>query len=153
MRIRIGIPILFAIFLIAPVAYGAEADAILGLWNIPDNEAQFEIYLCGAEYCGKISYLQEPEYPQDDERMPGRPKIDRQNPDPRLRSRPLLGLALMEGFHYEGSNTWRGRIYNPEDGRTYKCKLSLDGKNRLNVRGYLGISLLGRTQNWTRQAP
>jgi uncharacterized protein (DUF2147 family) len=153
MPIRCLLALLLAVFLMASAAHGAEQDGILGLWNIPENEAQFEIYMCGAEYCGKLSYLQEPEYPPDDERMPGLPRIDRQNPDPLLRSRPLLGLTLMEGFRYEGNNTWRGRIYNPDDGRIYKCKLSLDGKNRLNVRGYLGVSLLGRTQKWTRQAP
>jgi uncharacterized protein (DUF2147 family) len=152
MFVRCTPAILLAFFLLAPVAHAAEADAVLGLWNIPDNEAQFEIYTCGSEYCGRITYMEDPKYPPDDERMPGRPKVDRQNPDPRLRNRPMLGLPLMEGFRYEGDNNWRGRIYNPEDGKTYRCKLSLDGKNRLNVRGYLGIVLLGRTQTWTRPA-
>ena len=151
MPIRTAAAILLAVFLLASVAYGAEeADAILGLWNIPDNEAQFEIYKCGEDYCGKITYMEEPNYPPNDKLMPGRPKVDRENPDPQLRSRPMLGMPLMEGFRYEGNNTWRGRIYNPEDGKTYRCKLSLDIKNRLNVRGYLGIVLLGRTQRWTR---
>lgn len=151
MLIRTAAAILLAVFFLVPVAHGdGEADAILGLWNIPDNEAQFEIYRCGEEYCGKITYMEEPNYPPNDKRMPGLPKVDRENPDPRLRSRPMLGMPLMEGFRYEGDNTWRGRIYNPEDGKTYKCKLSLDNKNSLNVRGYLGIVLLGRTEKWTR---
>lgn len=142
--------VLLVFFLLGSVAHGAEGDAILGLWNIPEDEAQFEIYTCGAEYCGRITRLQEPEYPPDDKRMPGLPRVDRNNPDPLLRTRPMLGLTIMEGFRYEGDNSWRGRIYNPDDGETYRCKLSLDGKNHLKVRGYLGITLFGKTQEWTR---
>lgn len=127
-----------------------SADSIIGFWNTPDNDAQFEIYKCGSLYCGKIVKLEEPNYPMTDKRMPGRPQVDRNNPDPQLRQRPLLGLPLIIGFHYEGDNSWKGHIYNPDDGKIYNCKLSLDGENRLKVRGYIGIPLLGKTQVWTR---
>lgn len=153
MPVRIAAAIVFGFFLLPSLARGAEADAILGFWNIPENEAQFEIYRCGAEYCGRISYLEEPEYPPNDKSMPGRPKVDRNNPDPRHRDRPMLGLTLMEGFRYEAPNAWYGRIYNPDDGKTYRCKLWMVGNDRLNVRGYLGITLFGRTQEWNRQMP
>ena len=106
----------------------------------------------GTEYCGKISYLQDPNYPADDkEGMAGLPLIDRYNPDPALRKRPLVGLNLMEGFRYLGRNSWDGgRIYNPENGKYYKATISLADNNRLMLRGYWGISLLGRTEIWVR---
>lgn len=146
------VTVLLVVILLAPHAYGAGADAILGLWSTMDREAQFEIYKCGEEYCGRISYLREPNYPSTDKQgLAGLPKIDLENPEPRLRERPLLGLPLLEGFRYMGGNAWEGgRIYNPEDGLKYRCKLRLDGENRLEVRGYIGFSLLGQTETWVR---
>lgn len=134
------------------IVLGADADAIVGLWNTSENDARIEIYRCGAQYCGRISHLEEPNYPPDDEGgMAGLPVVDRNNPDPELRTRPLIGLRLMEGFRYMGHNTWEGgRIYNPEDGRMYKAKISLAGSERMMLRGYWGISLLGRTETWVR---
>lgn len=142
----------FIIIFLAPHAYGADADAILGLWSLTDRKAQFEIYKCGSEYCGKISYLSEPNYPSTEKLgFAGLPIMDLQNPDPALRGRSLLGLPLLEGFRYVGGDTWEGgRIYNPEDGKKYRCKLWLDGENQLKVRGYLGFSLFGRTETWVR---
>jgi len=122
------------------------------LGSTMDREAQFEIYKCGAEYCGKICYLKEPNYPSTEKQgLAGLPKIDLENPDPLLRRRPLLGLPLLEGFRYPGDNKWEGgTIYNPEDGIKYRCRLWLDGENQLKVRGYVGFSLLGRTETWIR---
>jgi uncharacterized protein (DUF2147 family) len=144
----IGLGIIF----LAPHVCGAHADSILGLWSLKNRRTQFEIYKCGAEYCGKIAYLSEPNYPPTEKRgLAGRPKMDLENPDPSLRGRPMLGMPLLEGFHYVGDNRWEGgRIYNPEDGKKYSCKLWLDGENRLNVRGYLGFPLLGKTETWIR---
>ncbi|MCE5334970.1 MAG: DUF2147 domain-containing protein [Desulfobacteraceae bacterium] len=131
------------------VARAENPDAIMGVWNESDNDAKFEIYKCGPFYCGRIKSLTDPNFPDNDP-MAGKPKMDRNNPDPQLRSRPYVGMPFMLGFRYEADNTWRGRIYNPENGKTYQCKLSMDGRDKLNVRGYLGISLLGRTVTWTR---
>jgi uncharacterized protein (DUF2147 family) len=131
-------------------AWAADADSILGFWRTPDEDALFEIYRCGPLYCGNIAGLQEPDYPATDKQMPGMPKVDRVNPDPALRKRTLVGLPLILGFHYEGDNSWKGAIYNPENGKTYKCMFSMDGENRLKVRGYIVIPLLGGTQTWTR---
>lgn len=144
----------FVIF-ISPLlcfASAAGGDAILGRWNTQDNDAQFEIYKCASGYCGKIVHLEDPNYSPNDQRgMGGLPKVDRENPDPRLRNRPQLGLEMLEGFRFEGGNTWKGRIYNPENGKTYQCRLSLADANHMQLRGYIGISLLGRTEIWTRR--
>src|SRR5512145_1678398 len=98
--------------LTASPARGVNSDSILGVWNTQDNDAQFEIYKCGAHFCGRIISMEEPTFPTTDDTMPGLPKVDRSNPDPRLRNRPLLGLTLLSGFRYEGINLWKGRIYN-----------------------------------------
>ncbi len=150
---------LFRIFLIS-VAFmaaphklpAAGADAILGIWIPADGGARIQIYRCGVLYCGKISHLEDPYYPPHDRRgMGGLPRMDRNNPDPELRHRPMLGLTFLEDFRYAGDDSWEGgRIYNPENGKFYRAKITLADQNRLMLRGYLGISLLGRTETWVR---
>ena len=81
----------------------------------------------------------------------GEPKVDTNNPDPALQSRPIMGLELMKNFKFVGKGAWKkGTIYDPDNGKTYKCKLRLGDDGVLNVRGYIGISMIGRTSHWTR---
>jgi uncharacterized protein (DUF2147 family) len=115
-----------------------------------------EIYKSGDSYDGKIIWLEEPLYVEADEgETAGTPKEDHNNPDPALQSRPIIGLVLMEGFVFNGKDTWhKGTIYDPDNGKTYKsvARLSDDGST-LKVRGFIGFSLLGRTTEWTRVEP
>ena len=128
-----------------------EADAIVGHWETPDAKSIVEIYLCGSSYCGKIVDLKEKIYPADDARgMGGRVKVDRENPEESLRERAIIGLVLMAGFRFNGSSWGGGTIYDPENGKTYKCRLTLSERDTLQVRGYVGISLFGRTSVWKR---
>jgi len=129
----------------------SEADAIVGLWATEDEEAHVEIAREGDTYAGKIVWLEEPIYPPDDERgMGGQKKVDRNNPDESLHRRPILGLEMMNGFEHAGDGLWKGgKIYDPDNGKTYKCKLTLQEDGSLGVRGYIGFSLLGRTSTWT----
>jgi uncharacterized protein (DUF2147 family) len=138
--------------LLASFAIAADEDRILGLWDTAEKDCKIEIFKCGDKYCGRIAWLKEPLYPADDELgMAGRAIVDRQNPNPDLRSRTLVGLQLMEGFTYVGKNIWdQGTIYSPDRGKTYKCKMTLVASDRLEVRGFIGISLLGGTSVWTR---
>lgn len=133
---------------------GGNGDSIVGVWNTADNDAKIEMYKCGASYCGRIVHLEEPNYPKDDKHgMGGLPMVDRNNPNPSLRKRPLVGLTFLEGFRYEGDNVWDGgRIYNPENGKIYKARISLADGDHILLRGYWGISLLGRTETWVRIA-
>lgn len=128
-----------------------DTDAIVGLWATEDEEAHVRITREGEEYAGEIVWLSEPVYPPDDERgMAGRKKVDRNNPDESLHDRPILGLEIMEGFTYAGDGLWKGgRIYDPDNGKTYKCKVTLQDDGSLHVRGFIGFSLLGRTSTWT----
>jgi uncharacterized protein (DUF2147 family) len=146
--------LLLTFVLLVSFALAADEDKILGLWNTPENDCKFEIFKRGSKYCGRITWLKEPLYPADDDRgMAGRPVVDRDNPNPNLRSRPLIGLQLIEGFTYTGKNVWeKGTIYNPDNGKTYRCKMILSAPNRLEVRGFIGIPLLGATSVWTREA-
>jgi uncharacterized protein (DUF2147 family) len=126
-------------------AQAGEADAILGNWLTEGGKAIIEIYRCGERYCGKIVWLKEPKDPN------GTDKLDAKNPDPSERKRKIIGLNLVWDFTYDGDNKWvEGGIYDPDNGKTYSCKMNLDG-DRLKVRGYIGVSLFGRTTVWTRK--
>ena len=80
------------------------------------------------------------------------PKTDAKNPNPKLRNRPLLNLTMLTDLVYKGNNVWAdGQVYNPEDGRTYRCELTLRDPNTLDIHGYvLGMPFLGKTRAWTR---
>ncbi|QCQ23044.1 DUF2147 domain-containing protein [Desulfoglaeba alkanexedens] len=149
MVLAAGIMFLWA----ASDAIGAESDGILGVWTTQGGKYKVEIFKCGAAFCGKVVWLAEPEYPAGDEKgMAGKAKVDRNNPEESLRSRPLLGLQMMKGFTYSADNsTWEGgTIYDPDNGKTYKCKITQPNADQLNVRGFIGFSLLGRTEKWVR---
>ncbi|KUG07695.1 DUF2147 domain-containing protein [Solirubrum puertoriconensis] len=126
----------------------AQTLSPLGVWTNSEKKATFEIYQCGngKKLCGKIVSLTTPNDPKT-----GKPKTDSQNPDPKLRSRPRLGLVFMEGFEYDEANKWDdGKIYDPETGKTYSCYMKMLNANTMEVKGYIGISMIGRSQTWTR---
>jgi len=141
---------IITIFLTATAHAGD--DDIWGLWNNQEKDARIEIYHCGEKYCGKIFSLKEPNYPEGSkEGVPGTPKLDHNNPDPALRQTPIIGLKIMHDFVYEGDNKWlSGKVYDPENGKTYSGKMMLVSPNQLKLRGFIGISLIGRTVIWTR---
>lgn len=124
----------------------AQTLSPLGVWTNSEKKATFEIYKCGDKLCGRIVSLTIPNDPKT-----GRPKTDSQNPDPKLRSRPRLGLVFMQGFEYDEDNKWDdGKIYDPETGKTYSCYMKMENANTMEVKGYIGFSLIGKSQTWTR---
>ena len=145
----------FVFFAVLP-AFSGDGDAILGMWATdPEGDggqAHVEIYADGDGYAGKIVWLEKPDYTDGDEDgAEGEPKVDKNNPDPDLQSRPIIGLLLMEGFRYDGKGTWqKGTIYDPDNGKTYKCKVRFGDDGVLKVRGFIGFSMMGRTSVWTR---
>ncbi len=123
-----------------------EKDAVLGTWLVETTDAKVEIYKEGDTYSGKIVWIKEPKDAQ------GKDKTDKKNPDEDKQSRKIMGLKLLWDFVYDEDNVWEdGEIYDAKSGKTYSCKMTLseDGKT-LEVRGYIGFSLLGRTTVWTR---
>lgn len=121
-------------------------DAVVGTWLNGTKKGHVQIYKQGGTYFGKLIHLTEPNDPAT-----GKPKTDAKNVDPSKRNRSLMNMLLMYNFKYDGGNIWAdGKIYNPEDGKEYNCRMTLKDPNTLDVRGYVGISLLGKTQTWTR---
>jgi len=133
-------------------AYADEADMLLGGWLTAEGKSKVEVYKCGEKYCGKIVWLKAPQYPAGDPQgMAGKDKIDRENPDPALKNRPLIGILMIQDFIYDGEAEWsEGTIYDPRNGKTYNCKMTLTDENTLEVRGYVGLPLFGKTAIWTR---
>jgi uncharacterized protein (DUF2147 family) len=129
-----------------------ESDAILGIWLTQDKEAKIEIIKCSAKYCGRITWTNDPLYTvEEDVRRAGQPKTDDNNSNPALRTRPIMGLQLMYNFSYSGERQWvGGRVYDPGSGNTYGARLSLISPDRLEMRGYFLIPLLGGKTTWTR---
>jgi len=129
----------------------AEND-ITGIWDVETQDAKMEIYKCGERYCGRLAWLKDGFYHADEDKArAGWPRVDDNNPNPALRKKPLLGLQIMSEFKYVGDNRWvDGKVYDPDTGNFYSAKMTLVSKDRLDLRGYLWFSLLGRTNTWTR---
>ncbi len=145
MRLLLSVFVLFVGFTAFITAPGS--DAVVGTWETAGpKKGHVQIYEKGGTFFGKLVKIEDPTDPGT-----GKPKLDRKNPNASKQSRPLLGLPIMYNFRYDGENVWSdGKIYDPENGKEYNCKMSLKDPNTLEVRGYIGISLLGRTQTWTR---
>lgn len=143
---------LFTIILLtATTVFGSGHNDILGLWKTADDESKLEFIKCGDKVCVKIAWLKEPNYTDSKEGPVGTPKVDCNNPDDALKKRPMIGLQIMEGFTAVGDDRWEdGIIYNPDNGKTYRGKLHLISPDRLELRGYMGISLFGRNYILTR---
>ena len=124
-------------------AFAQTESAILGVWYNTEKTAQVEILKTGTEYIGKIVWLKEPI-------RDGKPATDRQNSDPKLKTRPLMGLNILEGLKYSGGIWKGGEIYDPKSGKTYSCEVKLKSSDILEVKGYLGFSFVGRTVEWTK---
>lgn len=147
MKTRILKIILFISILIFPFITNAQTDAIIGKWFTEENKSIVEIVKKGGKYYGKIIWLKEP---IDEET--GKAKLDKHNENTTLSKRPIIGIEVMTNFDYIGENKWEnGTIYDPKGGDTYSCNIELEDKNTLKVRGYIGISIIGRTDHWKRK--
>ncbi len=125
--------------------YAQAQDPVLGRWENPSGEGRIEIVKSGDEYTGKLYWIKEPNGPD------GKPKKDENNPDESKRSRPLQGLQLFSGFKKTGDKVYEeGEIYDPKSGKTYSCKMTVKGSDRLDIRGYVGVSLIGRTETFKK---
>lgn len=121
----------------------ARAETPIGVWE--SGKSHIEIYDCGQLLCGRIVALDEPLDAK------GNAKTDMNNPDPALSTRPIMGMDLIAGFSRKTDKRWvGGTIYDPRDGKTYKCRMTLQDDGTLEVRGYVGLPLLGKTVVWTR---
>lgn len=122
-------------------------DAVVGVWKTGEGTGMVQIYKKGDKYFGRVVWMKVPNNPD------GTPRTDVNNPDEKLRTRPLRGLENMRGFTYVAANDrWEsGNIYDPKNGSDYSCEMKLVDANTLEVRGFIGVSLFGRTDVWKRQ--
>jgi uncharacterized protein (DUF2147 family) len=122
-----------------------DSQSVLGLWK--NEDAMFEIFENGGRLGAKIVALREPLTPD------GKAKTDVHNPDTSKHERPIAGMVFMRGFMPAGPGKWEhGSIYDPNSGNTYSCNMELEGSDKIKVRAFIGISLIGRTDVWTRAA-
>ncbi|TVP76679.1 MAG: DUF2147 domain-containing protein [Gemmatimonadales bacterium] len=137
-------PLLGFVLALALMIPGADPDPE-GYWLTEDENAVLRIQLCDEGICGSLYWMEE-----------GDDLVDQENRDRSLRDRPLCGLQILGGFEQDEDDPaeWRdGEVYAPDDGRTWSARVRVTGPDELDLRGYRGISLLGRTQTWTRVDP
>ncbi len=124
-------------FALAMIAWVGYAQDIKGKWLTEAGDAQVEIYESNGKMNGKIVWLEK-----------GPDTKDIHNKDEKLRSRKLMGVNILSGLTKKEDKWEGGRIYNPKNGKNYKCAIWLDG-DKLKVRGYIGF--LYETQTWKRK--
>lgn len=128
-----------SLFVAVTLSAQNKAGDIIGTYMNPDADAVLKIYETSGKYFGKLIWTK------------NAGKLDDQNPDVSKRSQKRLGLVIMNNFKFDGDDTWEGgTIYDPKNGKTYDCKVTRDAKGNLDIRGYIGISLLGRTSHFTK---
>ena len=131
---------------VAPARAAENPDAALGVWKNGEGTGMIQIFKKGDRYFGRLVWLKVPNTPE------GKPRTDVNNPDEAKRSTPLKGLVNMRDFKYSGAGKWEeGKIYDPKNGSDYSCEMTLTDPNTLEVRGFIGVSLFGRTDVWKRQ--
>ena len=134
--------LLFPLFLVLQVS--AQSDKIEGLWYNQEKTAKVKIYKAkNDKFYGKIHWLKEPV-------VDGKERTDENNPDKSKQNDSLIGLVMLKGFVKSGTDKYEdGTIYDPKNGKTYSCVITHKG-DKLDVRGYAGVAMLGRTTVWTR---
>jgi uncharacterized protein (DUF2147 family) len=141
---RLSVPWLIGLVLLSASA-AAAAPTPQGVWFTEDGDGAVEIFDCGDLLCGRIVWQKSPLRPD------GSPDIDDRNPDPALRRRPICGLQIIGDLKQSDPATWNeGWVYDPDSGKTYHVKLTMESADALRLRGYIGIPLLGESQLWRR---
>jgi uncharacterized protein (DUF2147 family) len=131
-----------SLLLASATALAAPAAGVHGDWRT-STDSIVRIAPCGARVCLTVVRLS-PTAPET---------TDRQNPDAALRNRPLCGLAVGTGFQQsDTAHLTDGQLYDPKSGHTYRGTITANG-DTLQLRGYIGISLFGRSETWQRVAP
>ncbi|GAA0783767.1 DUF2147 domain-containing protein [Roseibium denhamense] len=126
-----------AALLTLPVSTVQAADAT-GEWARPNGASKIRISNCGSSLCGKLIWLREP-------------RNDTQNPDASKRSRPLLGVQIVQSMKpTKKDNQWKGKVYNAEDGKTYTGFIELTSANKLKLEGCVMGGLICKGETWTR---
>ena len=134
--------VMASVLAISTIAQG-QTDKIESLWFNDVKDAKIQIYKAtDGKFYGKIVWLKEP-------LKNGKPKLDDNNPNKNVQKQQMVGLVILKGFQKDGDKYTDGTIYDPQNGKTYDCKMSYNGKT-LAIRGFIGFSLFGRTTVWEK---
>ena len=131
------------LYVLPILAFANQPEDIEGVWLNAKGDGFIEFKISDGVLSGTIigSPLLEDKLRKDEN-----------NPDPTLRERLLQGITILNDFNYDGGRRWQGgTIYDPNNGKTYNCKITLIDIDTIEVRGYVGIALFGRTEVWQRQ--
>lgn len=121
----------------------ALADGATGTWRMSNGKVTVRVAPCGGGLCGRVVALKKP---RDDK---GRPRLDKENPNPALRQRPVIGLTILSNMRADGEGSWSGTIYNPDDGNTYSSSMQLVGPSTMKVNGCVA-GVLCKTMKFVR---
>ena len=128
------------VFTQTAIAQERKGDEIIGTWLTADKKGEITIFKEKDRYFGKISAGS------------GEQKFDIHNPDKSRRSDPLIGLVILKDLQYDAEDkTWEnGKVYDPQNGKSYSCNVKLLNSNTLKITGYIGFSWIGRSEEWSR---
>lgn len=131
------------LLVLAPLGgYADVHDAVFGRWA--GESSILDIGVAGESLHARVIALKDPLYLADEEFGPvGAVRRDDLNPDESLQNRPILGLDLLVEYRFD-KGKWQGRLYDPGSGNTYSSTMRVDGKGRLQMRGYIGLPMFGR---------
>ena len=125
-------------------AFSYAQDITQGTWYNEEKTGKIQFFKQGDKINGKIVWIKDPN-------ENGKPRLDKENPDAKLKTRPILGIMNLKNFKNTGKGTWEdGEVYDPKNGKTYSCKMTLVNPTQLDVRGFIGISIIGRTSKFTK---
>jgi uncharacterized protein (DUF2147 family) len=124
--------------LVSAPAGAQTAEDAFGTWRHPDNGSHISVYQCGGGLCAKVVKVADPS------------RKDEKNPDPKLRSRPVVGVVIMSGAKKSGDKSWAGKLYNTQDGETYNGTVTVVSKNTLKLEGCVLGGLVCQGPTWAR---
>lgn len=139
--------ILISLFLVISILAFAQTNAdLVGQWYNAKDDIVVTLFEDRQTVSGKVTWMK---FPNDEN---GNPKTDLLNPDESLRNRESVGMIMMTSFAHIAGNVWdNGDLYDPKKGKTYTGIITLKDENTLNLRGYIGLSFIGRySSTWTR---
>jgi uncharacterized protein (DUF2147 family) len=119
-------------------AHAQSADDAFGTWRHPDNGSHISVYQCGGGLCAKVVKVADPS------------RKDEKNPDPKLRTRSVVGVVIMSGAKKSGDKAWSGKLYNTQDGQTYNGTVTVVSKNTLKLEGCVLGGLVCQGPTWSR---
>lgn len=146
MNIRIIALLILGLFLL-PLDAQAKAqktqddpNAVTGLWLTENKRAAIDIQLCEDSLCGYVAWI-----------IDGGLQFDKNNPDESKWNLPICGLKVLGDFTFDGQTFWEdGYIYDAKEGDTYTANISVKRNGNLRLRGYIGLPMFGKSQEWTR---